>query len=255
MPAAGLGGSAAHPATPRAGTNSAGAPRAPSIAPGPCHHGGKRPANCSRQGCASRRKVCATSTGIGRPGGVCRPAGRSCHFASRTRDARGVRNKHYRALRSASTDARDRARHQPRSISPGALRGIPAEGVAGDAKHGSGSGEGFPPHDNRHSFLAATKPVADFSESGKGSGISDRTRTLLDCFTILANISSLHPRDWRRLYVLLRERRQQTPVACFTQRAREVPLHPGKCKQTGRTLSSPVGVQAIVLSTESALPF
>lgn len=49
------------------------------------------------------------------------------------------------------------------------------------------------------------------SASGKGFRMSDRTRTLLGRFTILANTASLHPLDWRRFYQLVREGRQQIP--------------------------------------------
>lgn len=49
------------------------------------------------------------------------------------------------------------------------------------------------------------------SASGKGFRMSDRTRTVLERFTILANKSALHPLDWQRFYVLAREARQQIP--------------------------------------------
>ena len=57
--------------------------------------------------------------------------------------ARGARNKHYRALRSASPDARDRARHQPRSVYRG-VAGYPRRRGSRRQQSGSGSGEGFP---------------------------------------------------------------------------------------------------------------
>ncbi len=81
--------------------------------------------------------------GIGRPGGACRPEGRSCHRRSRNRSARGAQNKDCRALRSASRDARDRARHQPRSTSRG-VAGCPRRRGSRRQHGGSGSGEAFP---------------------------------------------------------------------------------------------------------------
>jgi hypothetical protein len=40
---------------------------------------------------------------------------------------------------------------------------------------------------------------------------SDRTSHLLERFAVLANTSSLHPLDWNRFYLLVREGRQQIP--------------------------------------------
>lgn len=41
--------------------------------------------------------------------------------------------------------------------------------------------------------------------------MSERTTTLLERFTILANTSSLHFYDWQRFYALVREGRQEIP--------------------------------------------
>lgn len=41
--------------------------------------------------------------------------------------------------------------------------------------------------------------------------LSQRTKTLLDRFTTLANTRALHPFDWRRFYQLVREGRQEMP--------------------------------------------
>ncbi|NBB62051.1 hypothetical protein GVN18_22530 [Pseudomonas sp. ODNR1LW] len=43
--------------------------------------------------------------------------------------------------------------------------------------------------------------------------ISSRSQILFDRFAVLANSSSLHPRDWGRFYTLVREGRQQIPEA------------------------------------------
>lgn len=42
-----------------------------------------------------------------------------------------------------------------------------------------------------------------------GSSVSPRTRTLIDRFAILANPTSLHPRDWDRFYGIVKESRQE----------------------------------------------
>jgi hypothetical protein len=41
--------------------------------------------------------------------------------------------------------------------------------------------------------------------------MSQRTKTLFEQFVILANTRSLHPLDWKRFYVLVREERQVLP--------------------------------------------
>jgi len=46
---------------------------------------------------------------------------------------------------------------------------------------------------------------------GKAFAMSERTTTLLERFTILANTSSLHFYDWQRFYALVREGRQEIP--------------------------------------------
>ena len=56
------------------------------------------------------------------------------HLCRRSQSARGALPKNAAPAGARPQAARDRARHQPRSASPGALRGLPAEGVAGDAR-------------------------------------------------------------------------------------------------------------------------
>lgn len=46
---------------------------------------------------------------------------------------------------------------------------------------------------------------------GKAFVLSERTRTLLERFTILANTSSLHFYDWQCFYALVRDSRQEIP--------------------------------------------
>jgi len=41
---------------------------------------------------------------------------------------------------------------------------------------------------------------------------SERTETLLNRFAVLANTASLHPLDWNRFYLLVREGRQEIPT-------------------------------------------
>lgn len=73
-------------------------------------------------------------------------------YDCRRRRARGAPCKRDRALRSASQDARDRARPQPRSVSPGALRGVPARRGRRRRLVGSGAGEDFPPSGSAGAF-------------------------------------------------------------------------------------------------------
>lgn len=53
---------------------------------------------------------------------------------------------------------------------------------------------------------------------GKGFAMSERTATMLERFTILANTSSLHFYDWQRFYALVREARQEIPGHVFRAR-------------------------------------
>ena len=86
---------------------------------------------------------CATGVRIGRPGGACRPAGRSsCSSKPQSECARGPEQK-CRALRSRPQGLRDRARHQPRSALRG-VAGCPRRRGSRRQRSGSGSGEGFP---------------------------------------------------------------------------------------------------------------
>lgn len=49
------------------------------------------------------------------------------------------------------------------------------------------------------------------AREGKPFKLSQRSTTLLDRFVILANTRALHPFDWRRFYLLVREGRQEIP--------------------------------------------
>lgn len=56
------------------------------------------------------------------------------------------------------------------------------------------------------------------------------TLTLLSRFTTLANTRSLHPYDWRRFYLLVREARQEIPDHILRARLEEAGFMPDKAR-------------------------
>lgn len=64
--------------------------------------------------------------------------------------------------------------------------------------------------------------------------VSERTRTLLDRFTILANTHSLHPFDWQRFYLLVREGRQEIPDHILRAKLQETGFTPDKAQELAR---------------------
>ena len=60
--------------------------------------------------------------------------------------------------------------------------------------------------------------------------MSDITETLLARFTTLANTHSLHPYDWRRFYLLVREARQEVPDHIMRQRLEDAGFTPDKAR-------------------------
>lgn len=60
------------------------------------------------------------------------------------------------------------------------------------------------------------------------------TQTLLSRFTTLANTRSLHPYDWRRFYLLVREARQEIPDHILRARLEEAGFTPEKARELAR---------------------
>lgn len=56
-------------------------------------------------------------------------------------------------------------------------------------------------------------------------------QTLLSRFTTLANIRSLHPYDWQRFYLLVREARQEIPGPILRARLEEAGFRPDKASE------------------------
>ena len=77
-------------------------------------------------------------------GGACRPVHPALARPPPVQSARGALRTIRRALRSAPAGVRDRARQQPRSVSPGRWGVFPLEGVAGDGAAAPAQGKSFP---------------------------------------------------------------------------------------------------------------
>tara|TARA_R110002072_G_scaffold22383_20_gene78343 strand:+ start:138736 stop:139362 length:627 start_codon:yes stop_codon:yes gene_type:complete len=64
--------------------------------------------------------------------------------------------------------------------------------------------------------------------------ISERTRTLLGRFTVLANTHALHPFDWQRFYLLVREGWQEIPDHILRAKLEEAGFTPNKAQELAR---------------------
>lgn len=100
--------------------------RAPTVSTWKCIMNREQPASGTRQQRAPRPQAGpASCPGSPAPAGPCRRAGRSVSHAGRRRSARGARNRNCAPSGAGPKGLRVRARHQPRSASPGAPTGRP----------------------------------------------------------------------------------------------------------------------------------